>query len=253
MQKQEKIIILFSLFFFFKKKNTYNLNYYCSKFFKKNIYLVQNFGKLNSCVFVFQKNNWYLLNNNLFMFRVFFKVKCMYFCVKSKKRSIVISIYYKSYLLFNIFQSFAKKIRSNKKLQKIYKKKNIEFGVRRHRKKLNIIGRIKRRLKFINNLKIKVKIINFSIKVLLKFCLFLSINKINICFFKNDTKICNKKSKKLYQRKRHKILKIKIFKKIKKLSHLQIFKNSNFFLNIFFSNNFSHSKNLLKVKRKRSR
>jgi len=248
MLKLEKIIILFNLFYKIKKFKTYNTLLRNSK---------TQIDRVASCDMRNLKINFFVtsISQTYFFHITSLLKKCLiytnklYFCFKMHIRIVIVSIYYKKVLLFTIFKSLKKKIRTKKRLERLYKEKGLVYGVKKIRRWNRWIH--KKRIRKKKNKKIVRKhLFKYIFKNFLKFVDVFKITNIYVYFFKSNRYIKRRGLKRTYQKRKHKVYRYKIIKKIKKLFFLSFFKNTKF--KIKLSNNFSHSKKFLKLKKKRT-
>lgn len=129
MLKLEKITILFNLFYKVKKLKTYNELFSNSKNIKIYVTNCNNTCLLPHHFFLpISQISFFLITSALK--NIIFKNKlCL--CFKMHLRIIIVSIYYKKTLLFSIFKSLKKKIRTKKRLENLYKEKGLVYGIKK--------------------------------------------------------------------------------------------------------------------------
>ena len=246
MLKLEKIITLFSLFYKIKKFSTFNKVF--SNFKKVKFYSIFCYNMFLPCLV--KQSTWkkyfFLLASTL---KNTILINKLYLCFKLHLRIVIVSIYFKKILLLSVFKSLKKKIRTKKRLERLYKRKGLIYGVRKIRRWNKWIREEKIKKK-IHIRKIRKSLFRFIFKSLLKFIDVFKVNNISIYFFKSNRYIKKRGLKRTYQKERHKIYKQKIIRKLKRLFFLKFFKNIKF--KIKLSNNFSHSRKFLKLRKKRA-
>ena len=133
MLKLEKIIILFSLLYSIKSLNLNNGNFN-SNFKNRKSSCVANANSVRIKIFnnllSIRFADFFITSVHVIIRNVVFKNK-LYFCFKLQFRTIIVSIYFKKTLLFNVFRSLKKKVRTRKRIERLYKRKGLIYGVKK--------------------------------------------------------------------------------------------------------------------------